>query len=65
MSKREPEMLNETEANILEALGDKTMKGEELAPLAGYLYNGHFKQVLSNLVRRRILYNKHPGYYRL
>jgi hypothetical protein len=57
-------VLNETEKNILEALGDKTLKGEELAPLAGYSYDGHFKGVLAGLVKRRILGNKHPGYYR-
>ena len=62
--KRE-EILNETEKNILEALGDKTMIGEEIAPLAGYKCDGHFKGTLARLVKRNILGNKRPGYYRL
>ena len=59
------EILNETEKNILEALGDKTMIGEEIAPLAGYKCDGHFKGTLARLVKRNIMGNKRPGYYRL
>jgi hypothetical protein len=59
-----PANLNETERNILEALGDATMTGEELAPKAGYECNGHFKATLSTLVKRGLLENLRPGYRR-
>lgn len=57
--------LNESESNILEALGDRTMIGEELAAKAGYSFNGNFKATLSSLVKRGILDNMRPGYCRL
>jgi hypothetical protein len=62
---KEAEELNQREKDILEAVGDKTLKGEDIAPIAGYEYDGHFKAILARLVKRRILGNKHPGYYRL
>jgi hypothetical protein len=59
------ENLTDTEQNIIEALGDKTMKGQELLKNAGYDYSSHYKTILSNLVKRGILENIHnKGYKR-
>jgi hypothetical protein len=55
-------VLNDKEHNILEALGDEKMTGEELGKRAGYPYNAAFKSSLSSLVRRGLLENKRPGY---
>jgi hypothetical protein len=56
--------LNDTEGNILEALGGDTMTGEELAKQAGYPFNSNFRSTLSRLVSRGILVNLKPGYRR-
>jgi len=59
------ENLTDTEQDIIEALGDKTMKGQELLKNAGYDYSSHYKTILSNLVKRGILENIHnKGYKR-
>ena len=56
--------LNAREEDILEALGTTRMTGETLAEAAGYEYDGHFKQILSTLVKRKLLGNKRPyGYF--
>lgn len=55
--------LNDTEKNIIEALGTDTLTGEKLAKKAGYPYNSNFKSTLSALHRRGILGNKRPGYF--
>ena len=59
--------LNQIETNILQALGDKTMKAETLAKVAGYFScNQNFRTACATLVRRRLLGNKRgAGYYRL
>ncbi len=67
LSQPEPDMtrskdLNETESNILEALGDDKLTGEQLAKKAGYTHNSHFKSTLSSMVKRKLLVNDHPGY---
>jgi len=54
--------LTDTEKNILEALGHKTMKGAELLKKAGYENNSHFRQILSNLKKRDILSHSSKGY---
>ena len=54
--------LTDTEQTILEALGDKKVTGEELAPLAGFPFNSNFKNTLSSLVKRGLLVNDRPGY---
>src|SRR5688572_29389732 len=56
--------LTEREQDILEALGEKKLTGEKVAEAAGYEYDGHFKNLLSSLVKRGILVNDHPGYRR-
>lgn len=53
--KRRDNYLTDTEANILESLGDDTLKGPELSKKAGYKYNSNFKNILSNLRKRDIL----------
>jgi hypothetical protein len=58
------EELNDTEKNILEAIGDGTLKGEDIAPIAGYEFDSHFKAMLARLVKRGVLGNNRPGYYR-
>jgi len=55
--------LNQIELNIIEALGDDTLKLEELAPRAGYEVGGYLRKTLSSLVKRGILGNKKPGYF--
>ena len=54
--------LTEAEQSILQALGDKRLTGEQLAPLAGYPCNSNFKNTLASLVKRGILVNDRPGY---
>lgn len=54
--------LTETERNILEALGEGKLKGEQLAKKAGYPCNSNFKNTLSSLVKRGLLMNDRPGY---
>lgn len=56
--------LTDREQDILDALGDEKMTGEELAKASGYEYDGHFKSLLSSLVKRGLLLNDHPGYRR-
>lgn len=56
--------LTYTETNILEALGDETLRGKELLKLAGYDYSSHYRQILSNLKKRGILASNDDGYYR-
>jgi hypothetical protein len=59
----EPE-LTDTESNIVEALGRDTVRGVVLLKKAGYdPTSSHYRQILSNLVKRRILYRSHQGYY--
>jgi hypothetical protein len=58
----EPE-LTDTESNILEALGRDTLKGAILLQRAGYDHSSHYRQILSNLVKRHILCRSHQGYY--
>ncbi|MHC4556063.1 MAG: hypothetical protein ACYTFW_22730 [Planctomycetota bacterium] len=55
--------INDTEQNIIEALGNETLTGEKLAKEAGYPYNFKFKSSLSGLRKRGILGNKAPGYF--
>ena len=55
--------LNQTERNIIEALGDATLRLEELAPKAGYEVSGHLRRTVSSLTKRGILGNKKPGYF--
>lgn len=54
--------LTEAERNILEALGEGKLKGEQLAKKAGYPCNSNFKNTLSSLVKRGLLVNDRPGY---
>jgi hypothetical protein len=56
-------ILNDTDKNILEALGKDTMKGELLAGKAGYPYNSNFKSTLSSLKKRHLLDNHGRGYF--
>ncbi len=56
--------LTEREQDILEAVAEAKLTGEELAKVSGYEYDGHFKNLLSSLVKRGILVNDHPGYRR-
>jgi hypothetical protein len=54
--------LTEAERNILEALGEGKLKGEQLAKKAGYPCNSNFRNTLSSLVKRGLLMNDRPGY---
>ncbi|MHC4354855.1 MAG: hypothetical protein ACYTE3_28150 [Planctomycetota bacterium] len=54
---------DDTEQDIIEALGDSTLTGQKLAKKAGYPYNFKFKSSLSGLRKRGILGNKSPGYF--
>jgi hypothetical protein len=55
--------LNETERNIVEAIGDSVLRGDKIAKLAGYPFNSNFKTTLSSLKKRGILDNKGRGYF--
>lgn len=57
--------LTDTEQNILEALGNDTLRGTELFKRAGYDNSSHYRTILSNLVKREILGRNQDGYYRL
>ncbi len=57
------EILNDSERNIIEALGTNTLTGEDLSAKAGYPYNSNFKSTLSSLRKRKIIGNKAPGYF--
>lgn len=54
--------LNDTEQNIIEALGCSKMTGQKLAKRAGYRLNANFKATLSSMRKRGLLDNKSPGY---
>lgn len=56
--------LTDREQDIIEALGDGKLTGEEVAKTAGYEYDGHFKGTLASLVKRGVLVNDRPGYRR-
>ncbi|MHC4539295.1 MAG: hypothetical protein ACYTEK_08440 [Planctomycetota bacterium] len=53
--------LNQTERNIIKALGEDTLKLKELAPWAGYEVSGHLRRTVSSLAKWGILGNKKPG----
>jgi hypothetical protein len=55
--------LNDTEKNIIESLGQKTVTGEELAKRANCPFNSNFKSTLSSLRKRGVLGNASPGYF--
>jgi hypothetical protein len=54
----------DTEENILEALGSNTLHGPDLLKRAGYDNSSHYRSILSNLVKRKILDRNSQGYYR-
>ena len=56
--------LTDSEQNLLEALGGKTLRGPELLREAGYDNSSHYRTILSNLVKRNILRKKQNGYCR-
>jgi hypothetical protein len=61
-----PSDLTSRERTILEAIGSKTLQAKPLAKAAGYSNNSHFRDTLSNLVKRSHL-KKCPegsGYFR-
>lgn len=53
--------LTPKERNIMEALGSKTMPAKQLAKVAGYTCNSHFRETLSNLVKRNHLTKSPDG----
>ncbi len=55
---------NDTERNILEALDNKVMTGEQLLKRAGYEYSGYYRGVLSSLRKRDALGQITEGYFR-
>lgn len=55
--------LNQTEWNVIEVLGDETLRLKELAPRSGYEVSGHLRRTVSSLTKRGILGNKEPGYF--
>ncbi len=55
--------LTDTESNILEALDKETLSGPKLLKKAGYDNSSHYRQILSNLIKRKILGRNSNGYY--
>ena len=51
------------EKYILEALGSDTLHGPELFNKAGYDNSSHYRGIVSNLVKRKILGKNEQGYY--
>lgn len=65
LSRPQADTLPEREQNILEALGDKTLVADEIAPLAGYECNSRFRQTLSDMVKaNKLIKVKRLGYRR-
>ena len=60
---RMPITLTDTEQNIIEGLGNKTLTATELAKKIRYPYNSNFRSTLSTLRKRGILGNRSPGYF--
>jgi len=56
--------LTDTEENILEALGSDKLRGTELLKRAGYDNSSHYRQILSNLRKRKIIDRDIKGYFR-
>jgi len=52
----------DTEQNILESLGNDTLRGQELLKKAGYDFSSHYRGILSNLVKRGVLEKTGSGY---
>lgn len=63
--KEELPELTDTESNILEALNCDTLTGPKLLKKAGYDNSSHYRSILSNLVKRKILGRNSKGYYAL
>lgn len=58
--------LTERESNVIQALGSATMTAEKLSKAAGYPNNSSFRELLSQMVKRKILGKRDGGgYYRL
>jgi len=59
-----PPVLNEMEENILEAIGDETLTGQQIAERAGYPFDGDLRVCLAAMRRRGLLAGKkgQPGY---
>jgi hypothetical protein len=51
------------EIDIVQALGESRLTGEELAAKAGYEFDGYFKGILASMVKRGVICNKRPGYF--
>jgi len=47
--------LNDRERDVLEALGDATLTGQELATRAGYEYDKEFRELLATMRRHGLL----------
>jgi hypothetical protein len=55
--------LTQQEQRIVKALLPGPLTGEELSRAVDRMYSGHFKTVLSGLVKRKILANDRTGYH--
>lgn len=54
--------LSDGEQEILEALGDDTLSGKQLAAKMGRTNSGRFKETLANMVRKELLRRLPEGY---
>lgn len=50
--------MNDSEQNLLQALGSRRMTGEQICRAAGYPFNSNMKSTLAGLVKRGVLVNK-------
>lgn len=55
--------LSTAQKNIIEALGQDTLKTDELAANAVYEISGNFREAVTSLRKQGILGNNRPGYY--
>ena len=53
--------LSEMEANVLEAIADKTLTGPEIAKAAGYAYSSSLRSSLSQMVEKGLLEKARKG----
>jgi hypothetical protein len=62
-SKKKKTKLTDTESCILESLGQDSLNGRELLKKTGYDNSSHYRQILSNLVKRNVLGKNVKGYF--
>lgn len=58
----DPEPATPMEQDILEAIGDSVMRGQELAKRSGYRWGSRFRMTLSKMCKSGLLVRRDTGY---